>query len=169
MPVSTSAAESGSELDAAARSLRDALTELTRVLQFRDRDCLCNRDISVTQCHALDALVSRGPMPLNELAGVLYVDKSTASRVVDGLERKGWVRRGRHPVDRRALLLEATAEGEAVCQDIRSDLLQDCKTLLGDFAPEVRESLTHLIDRLARAAAARVTTEGGSCCRVDPR
>src|ERR1044071_10417005 len=73
--------------------LYDALEDLLRVYQFRDRDRICCFDVSVSQCYALEGLVRRGGMTLNDLAAFLYIDKSTASRVVDALERKGYVAR----------------------------------------------------------------------------
>ena len=76
------------ELSRDAARLYDALSDLIRVYQFRDRDRICCHDLSVTQCYALEALVRRGPLTMNELAARLFLDKSTASRVVDALERK---------------------------------------------------------------------------------
>src|ERR671910_1879293 len=92
-----------------ATELQDALAEFIRVYQFRDRDRICCYDISPTQCYALDALLRRELATLNELAAELCLDKSTASRVVATLERKGYVARSPHPRDRRAVLLTATA------------------------------------------------------------
>jgi MarR family transcriptional regulator, 2-MHQ and catechol-resistance regulon repressor len=80
-----------------ARELQDALSEFVRVYQFRDRDQICCHDVSVTQCYALDALLRRGLATLNELAAELCLDKSTASRVVATLERKGYAARSTHP------------------------------------------------------------------------
>ena len=37
----------------------------------------------------LSAWPTSGPMTLNELAASLYLEKSSASRLVDGLEQKG--------------------------------------------------------------------------------
>src|SRR3954469_1308194 len=95
-------------LDSDAESLHDALSELVRVYQFRDRDRICCHDVSVTQCYALEALVRRGPSGLNELAADLFLDKSTTSRVVATLKRKGYVSRSEHPEDKRAVVLEVT-------------------------------------------------------------
>src|SRR6185436_17114243 len=92
-------------LEADAAALHEALCELVRVYQFRDRDRICCHDISVTQCYALEALLRRGPSGLNELAAELYLDKSTASRVVGALERKRYVSRAPHPEDGRAIVL----------------------------------------------------------------
>jgi DNA-binding MarR family transcriptional regulator len=146
--------------------LYDALEDLLRVYQFRDRDRICCFDVSVSQCYALEGLVRRGGMTQNDLAAYLYLDKSTASRVVDALERKGYVARLPHPKDGRAVLLEATRSGHELEGKIRESILAEERQLLADFAPEVRQSMTLLIRRLARAASAAVETGGGSCCRI---
>jgi len=146
--------------------LYDALEDLLRVYQFRDRDRICCFDISVSQCYALEGLVRRGGMALNDLAAYLYLDKSTASRVVDALERKGYVDRSPHPKDGRSVLLEATAAVRELEGKIRESILAEERQLLADFAPEIRQAMTLLIRRLARAASASVEAGGGSCCRI---
>ena len=151
-------------LEADATALHEALSELVRVYQFRDRDRICCHDISVTQCYALEALLRRGPSGLNELAAELYLEKSTASRVVATLERKRYVTRARHPDDGRAIVLTVTPAGRRLHDRIRAELITEAKTLLADFEPEVREGTARLIFRLARAAAARSVTARSSCC-----
>jgi MarR family transcriptional regulator, 2-MHQ and catechol-resistance regulon repressor len=146
--------------------LYDALEDLLRVYQFRDRDRICCFDVSVSQCYALEGLVRRGPMTLNDLAAYLYLDKSTASRVVDALERKGYVARSPHPRDRRAVLLEPTPKGRELEGTIRESILAEERQLLADFTPEVRQAMTLLIRRLARAASASIAAGGESCCRI---
>ena len=142
----------------------DALSELVRVYQFRDRDRICCYDVSVTQCYALEALVRRGGMTLNDLAAQLYLDKSTASRVVDALERKGYVTRLTHPEDRRAVLLDATPAGRALEGKIRDSILAEEREMLAGFAPDVRQAMAQLLRRLARATAARTGGGATSCC-----
>jgi DNA-binding MarR family transcriptional regulator len=165
LPILTEAADPALERD--ARALYGALSDLIRIYQFRDRDRICCHDVSVSQCYALESLVRQGGMTLNDLAAYLYLDKSTASRVVDSLERKGYVARSSHPSDRRAVLLEATPSGKDLYRRIEADIVAEEMTLLAGFDPEIRQAMTHLIARLARAAAQRVQTGGGSCCRID--
>lgn len=152
-------------LDADAVDLHTALSELVRVYQFRDRDRICCHDISVTQCYALEALIRRGPSGLNELAAELYLDKSTASRVVATLERKKYVTRERHPEDGRAVILSASPAGKRLYERIRTDLVAETRELLEDFEPEVRKGAARLILQLARAAAERSgVAPGTGCC-----
>jgi MarR family transcriptional regulator, 2-MHQ and catechol-resistance regulon repressor len=155
-------------LDADAASLHEALSELVRVYQFRDRDRICCHDVSVTQCYALEALLRRGPSGLNELAAELFLDKSTASRVVGTLERKGYVTRASHPHDGRAVVLTVTPAGRRLHERIRADLVAETRVLLADFEPEVREGAARLISRLARAAAARSGVAFGPGCCATP-
>jgi DNA-binding MarR family transcriptional regulator len=151
-------------LQADAEALHAALSELVRVYQFRDRDRICCHDISVTQCYALEALLRRGPSGLKELAAELFLDKSTASRVVAALERKGYVSRSTHPGDGRAVVLEVTATGRRLYNRIRADLVAEARGLVEDFEPEVRDAAARLILRLARAAAARAGAGAVACC-----
>lgn len=154
------------DLERDAALLYDALSELTRVYAFRDRDRICCFDVSVSQCYALEAIVRHGGPTLNELAAHLYLDKSTVSRVIDGLERKGYAVRARHPRDGRAVCIGATPEGERLLASIRDQILDEERNLISDLDPAVRRALPYFIRRLARAAAARTATAGGSCSRI---
>ncbi len=138
-----------------ARELQDALAEFIRVYQFRDRDRICCHDISVTQCHALDVLIRRDRCTVNELAAELYLDKSTTSRVVGALERKGYVARTRHPRDQRAVLLAVTSAGRKLHGRITEGLVAERRQILVTFPPEVRTAAAELIRRLTRAVRAR--------------
>ncbi|NIM99962.1 MAG: MarR family transcriptional regulator [candidate division Zixibacteria bacterium] len=147
-------------LEKDAWELHKALSELVRVYQFRDRQRICYYDISVTQCYAISALVRKGSMTLNKLAAELYLDKSTASRVVDSLETKGYVRRSTDPKDGRALSLETTAKGRKLHSQIEGDLVAEMKKLAADIDPHIRLATARLIARLARAAAHRFSKGG---------
>jgi MarR family 2-MHQ and catechol resistance regulon transcriptional repressor len=128
---------------------------LVRVYQFRDRKRICYYDVSVTQCYAISALISHGSMTLNGLAAQLYLDKSTASRVVNSLERKGYLRRSIDPRDGRALSLEATKKALALHSRIEQDLLDEMRKLVADIDPDVRQATARLVARLAKAAKIR--------------
>lgn len=169
MPLSithlTRGMTAGHELEADTRELHHTLSELLRIVQFRDRDRICCHDLSVSQCHALEAVAGAGPLRLNDLAAKLYLDKSTASRIVDALLRKRYLGRRRHPEDGRAILLEITAAGGEILRRVEADLLAEVRAVVAGFDPEVRRAIILLLGRLLRAAAARVEVEAG-CCRL---
>ncbi len=138
-----------------AAALHAAVSALVRVYQFRDRDRICCYDISVTQCHALEALVERGPQRSLALAEVLRLDKSTTTRVIDALVRKGYVARSPDPDDARAVSLAATRSGRALYARIEGELIAQQAELLRDVDRDALLDATEVVRRLARAAEAR--------------
>jgi len=151
-----------------AENLHEALSGLVRLYRFRDRDQICCFDVSVPQCHGLEALVRDGPLTLGELADRLYLEKSTASRVVDALERKGYVNRAPHPGDRRALQLGVTPAGRRLVDRIRASLVEDAKAVLEDLSPPFRREATRFLHRLTEVTARRLGrgpggASGSSC------
>ena len=142
-------------LVADAEALHSAISDLVRVYQFRDRDRICCYDISVTQCYALELLVEHGPMRSQALAERLLLDKSTTTRVVDALTRKGYVERTTASDDARAVSLKVTHGGQALYEKINRELIAQQAELLADLEPEVRDGVTEVIRRLARAAQSR--------------
>jgi DNA-binding MarR family transcriptional regulator len=67
--------------------------------------------VSGSEARALIELMSARGIAQGELAGLLALDKSTVSRLAAGLERKGWIRRGRDEENQRYVRLYLTAEG----------------------------------------------------------
>ena len=155
--------DSNTALEDQAAQLYRVLTELIRVYQVRDRDRICCHDLTISQCNALEALVRVGPMTLNDLAGHLYLDKSTTSRIVSTLDRKKLTKRQANPADARSMLLAASPSGEGRVRAILASIVQREKQLLAEFDPEVRTALINLIGRLAHAASQRVSRSGGVC------
>jgi len=155
-------------LDRDAEALQAAVADLVRVYQFRDRDRICCHDVSVTQCHALETLVDQGPLRLGALAQRLFLDKSTTSRVVAALVKKGYVDQHPDATDGRATALSASRRGRALCARIAADLVAQQRDLLEDFDPAVRAGVVDVIRRLARAADARFRTGSAAasagCC-----
>jgi DNA-binding MarR family transcriptional regulator len=58
------------------------------------------------------ALAGPGNVAQHELAGLCGLDPSSLVAVLDGLERRGWVRRQRNPSDRRIQWVQRTTAGD---------------------------------------------------------
>jgi DNA-binding MarR family transcriptional regulator len=151
------------DLDRDTRDLYAALNDLVRLYQFRDRDTICCHDISVTQCYALQSLARGGAMTLKALAADLMLDKSTASRVVETLERKGYVRRAEHPDDARAMNIEMTTKGRSLCRRIEDELLDEERAIMAKLDPEMRRATIGVVRDLAGLAAVRAGRTAPCC------
>ncbi len=62
------------------------------------------------------------PSTMGELAATLGIDRPYMTIVVDDLERQGLVERKPHPTDRRAKLVETTAQGKEMTSKARKIL-----------------------------------------------
>ena len=71
----------------------------------------CGQPLSVAEAHTLMELDHAAPMSQQQLADRLGLQKSTVSRLVGGLERRGWIRRERATDDARAFDVWLTDEG----------------------------------------------------------
>ena len=111
--------------------------------------------LTITQSYVMEVIIRRRRLTLNDLAEEMNLDKSTISRVVDGLERKGAVRRIGNPLDGRSILLEATRSGKQRRRRIEVDIVAENENVLGAFSPAVRRDLVRLIGALTRAVRAR--------------
>jgi DNA-binding MarR family transcriptional regulator len=144
-----------------ALGVHRALLHLIRVYQFRDRDRVCCYDVSVTQSHALERLRHLGPLTLNDFAESLYIEKSTASRLIDGLEAKGYVSRERATEDRRRLEIRITRSGERLAGRIEEDMIRTETAVLENFTEQEQAAIARALASWSEAAAARVTFAGG--------
>ncbi len=165
-PTTKAPPRADAALERDARSLYEALDDLVRLYQFRDRNVICCNDVSVTQCYAMRELARGGAMTLGALAKDLFLDKSTTSRVVETLERKGYVARSTHPDDARSIEIALTVRGRNLHRKIEATLIDEEKRLIAGLAPDVRRAATDLIRGLAVAAADRMGVGAGSCCAV---
>ncbi|APV41840.1 MarR family transcriptional regulator [Pseudomonas frederiksbergensis] len=148
-----------------SEDLYEALNHLVRVHQFRDRDRICCYDVSVTQCYAVETLVKRGALRLQVLAEEMFLDKSTASRVIDTLERKGYVSRVEDDGDRRAVRIQATDAGRELYEKIRADLIAEERAMIENLSAEARQGALSLLRQITRATEIRCGLVS-ECCPV---
>ncbi|MEG3765681.1 MarR family winged helix-turn-helix transcriptional regulator [Alteromonas sp. 14N.309.X.WAT.G.H12] len=139
-----------------AEALYEAVNQLIRVHQFRDRESIYCHNVSVAQCYALETLVKRGPLRLKALAEEMCLDKSTTSRVVDALLRKGYALKTLDPQDQRAVQLSLTAEGHALYSTIRKSLIAEEASMIADISDDVVDAALELLGKLTVAARARL-------------
>jgi DNA-binding MarR family transcriptional regulator len=70
--------------------------------------------LSTSEARALIELVAARGISQGQLGTLLGLEKSTVSRLAAGLERKGWIKRGRDEANQRYIRLYLTPEGSRV-------------------------------------------------------
>jgi DNA-binding MarR family transcriptional regulator len=110
--------------------------------------------VSASEARALIELASARGIAQGELAGLLGLDKSTVSRLAAGLERKGWVRRGRDDDNQRYVRLYLTAEGREVAGRVWQAWQSRQARILAKLSPDERAGLIAGLGGLVRGLAA---------------
>ena len=102
----------GAATRAVADRLHSAAIHLLRRLRVEDKAM----GLTAPRASVLSVLVFRGPVTMSALAEAEQVRRPTITRLIDGLERRGLVRRASHAADGRVQLVEATAAGKRLLQ-----------------------------------------------------
>jgi DNA-binding MarR family transcriptional regulator len=110
--------------------------------------------VSGSEARALIELMSARGIAQGELAGLLGLDKSTVSRLAAGLERKGWVRRGRDEVNQRYVRLYLTSEGGDVAARVLGAWHSRQARILAALSDDERAGLSAGLRGLVRGLAA---------------
>ena len=100
------------------------------------------------QWQVLSLLHHRPGASQTELAEMLEVERATAGRMVDRLERKNWVERRADATDRRINRLYITAEARGVQADlgrIAEDMMDDA---LASLEADERDLLADMMERM---------------------
>jgi DNA-binding MarR family transcriptional regulator len=97
--------------------------------------------ISASEARALIELVAARGIAQGELGGLLGLEKSTVSRLAAGLERKGWVSRGRDEGNQRYVRLYLTPQGRAVAGRVLTAWQSRQERLLVGLTAEERAGL----------------------------
>jgi DNA-binding MarR family transcriptional regulator len=112
------------------------------------------------QADALDAVVTHGPCRMSDLAVVLRVDRSSATRAIDRLEAARLVARWADPDDARGIVVAATPAGQALLERVRNRTTTVLAEVLDTFSPGDRHGLAELMERLVAALDERLRTPG---------
>jgi DNA-binding MarR family transcriptional regulator len=109
--------------------------------------------VSASEARALiELLVARG-IAQGQLAALLGLEKSTVSRLAAGLERKGWLRRGRDEENQRYVRLYLTPEGRVIAARVWQAWQSRQARILAGLSPEERAGLAAGLRGLVRGLA----------------
>ncbi len=121
--------------------------EITRILErnlesINSNDCsLCS--ISTAQCHTLVEIGRKKDSMLKDLAATLRIDVSTASKVVEELVKKGFVKREPSSLDRRSVQINLSDEGKRIFEQIENDMDLIFEEIFGFIDPLKQDEFLH--------------------------
>lgn len=104
---------------------------------------------SASELFAMEEL-SGSPLTQNDLGDRLGLEKSTISRLVSGMEAKGWVSRSRHLHNRRFSQVTLTPAGHSAANQAADHLKQQHAALLAALSPNEQSALAIAVGALTR-------------------
>lgn len=134
------------------QGLQERMVALIRAFGLHRPDVTpCGQPISVSEAHALMELAGGDPLSQNDLTRRLRLEKSTVSRLVVGMEKRGWLKRDRVPGDGRRVRLLLTGEGRRNMERLADARADKFARLLDRIPPGERAVVFQALDMLVKA------------------
>ena len=132
---------------------------------LQDRMELTFEDVSPRAASILLTLLSRGALPISRTAEIVGISQPTATRLVDGLQNRGLVRR--EPRAGRVVIVSLTTAGRETAGRFQRARANVARQLAKPLATRERELLAGFVDKILYAAAAGRTAARTTCRYCD--
>jgi DNA-binding MarR family transcriptional regulator len=121
------------------------LLRLTRRCRGIDKYVSSSAGLMMDEMHCLCAIFSEHPPSVKRLSELISVNPTRASKILRGLERKGFVSRTMHTIDRRKEQVVLTETGTKAAEAILSMFAEVGRELLGSWRNEISTDFSRLL------------------------
>ena len=133
-------------------SIYEAFARYNATLLSMSASIATQLDLTLSEMVACDHLQLDGPLKPGELAQRVQLSSGAITSLIDRLEKRGFVKRERHPSDRRSVLVYYLPQEQAVVgrlYAIQKRFLEKVEAL----ADDERESVSRFLSGMAGAIA----------------
>lgn len=110
--------------------------------------------LGVSDFAVLEALLHKGPLPINTLGRKVLLASGSMTPAVDRLERRGLVRRRESPGDRRVRVIELTKEGSELIERAFPEHAEALEKAVSALGATERATIVRLLKKLGKGAQA---------------
>ena len=128
---------------------RKTLRVFERELFFQNVSSCCN-GVSLPQCHVLLEVENQKNITVTELSENLTLEKSTISRTVDNLVKKGFLSREIPEENRRTVRLQLTNKGEKTCENINWNNNHFISEVMDSISEDEQEEFIRLFNKITQ-------------------
>ncbi|MCV9965859.1 MarR family transcriptional regulator [Pararhizobium sp. BT-229] len=137
-------------LDSAVnRELFDALASVNRKLRSLFDARVKERGLTLSRARALFALSRRDGLNQRELADELGIETPTIVRLLDGMEKQGFIERRVEASDRRAKQIHMTKRGRDIADEIDRLACEIRKDVLGGVDDKDKATALQVVSLMA--------------------
>lgn len=135
-------------VDRHVAEIEELLRNVGTILKKRGRDILSSFDITPPQLEALLVLREFGDLTMGELCGKMYLACSTATDLIDRMERNALIERVRDTSDRRVIRLKVLDKGTRVIDEVLEVRRDYLSNILSELSVSDKERLIHSLEQL---------------------
>ena len=140
------------------------LWKATRAVEAHAHKSIASQPICPSDFAVLEALLHKGPLPVNTIGRKVLLTSGSITTAVDRLEAQGLVERRAHESDRRARVVHLTSAGDRLIRGIFAAHERDMERVVSTLTRLERATLVRLLKKLGLDAA-RTLDESGSSIR----
>jgi len=131
------------------------LWKAARAVQAYAEKSVSELELGASDFAVLEALLHKGPLPINEIGKKVLLTSGSITVAVDRLEKKGLVERRAHGTDRRARIVHLTKAGRRLITRAYADHASDMEQLASaSLTTTERATLIRLLKKIGYEAAA---------------
>ncbi len=135
-------------VDRHVAEIEELLRNVSTILKKRGRDILNNFDITPPQLDALLVLRDFGELTMGELCQKMFLACSTATDLIDRMERNGLIERVRDTADRRVIRLKVLPKGSSVIDEVIDARRTHLASILAELDVADKERLIQSLEQL---------------------
>jgi DNA-binding MarR family transcriptional regulator len=135
-------------LDDSVIKIERSLRHVAFIIKKRGRDILVDFGITTPQFAALLALRENPNITMGELCDKLFLACSTATDLVDRMEKNGFLERKRDSQDRRVIRLSISERGQQVISEVVAARRRYVSSILEKLDEEEISQLAQSLERL---------------------
>ena len=129
------------------------LAKSYRALSLLAERSIANTGLCLTDFAALEALLHKGPLTISEIQDKVRLASGSMTAAVDRLEKLGLVVRRSSPNDRRARVVELTAQGKRLAASCFARHAKDLEALMSVLSEREMDQLYGSLKKLGLLAA----------------
>ena len=124
------------------------LWKATKELEALARRSVQETGLGLSDFGVLEALLHKGPLPVNALRQKVLLSSGSTTTAVDRLERSGLVKRSGTPEDRRSRIVHLTGKGSHLISKLFQEHAKDMELAFSCLAEAERDTLANLLRKL---------------------
>jgi MarR family transcriptional regulator, 2-MHQ and catechol-resistance regulon repressor len=113
---------------------------------------LAETGIDDTDFRILEALLNKGPLPVNAIGPKVYLTPGSISTAVDRLVERGLVSRVESPEDRRIRVVSLTPKGKRLIAPIFRKHAAEIRKIFDDASPKELRALETTLKKIGKRA-----------------